>query len=101
MSRRPLATLALAALGLVLLSLPPAATAEGDTVTISGTAYEFNKVQKMLAGATIHVLEDPELTTTVADDGTYALEVPDGAAVTPYITADGYGTIYLQTFTPE
>jgi len=68
-------------------------------VTISGTAYEFNTVKNLLGGATVHVLEDPGLTTTVADDGTYALEVPDGAEVTPYITKDGYGTIHLQTFT--
>lgn len=79
----------------------PTATADGATVTMSGTAYEFNKVRTMLAGATIHVLEDPTLTTTVAEDGTYALEVPDGAEVTPYITKEGYGTIHLQTFTTD
>lgn len=100
------AALTTIALGMTLLPLagPPTATAdgagaEGGTVTMSGTAYEFNRVRTMLAGATIHVLEDPALTTTVADDGTYSLEVPDGAEVTPYITKDGYGTIHLQTFT--
>lgn len=95
------AALTALALGMTLLPFAGASTATADegTVTISGTAYEFNTVKKLLGGAVVHVLEDPALTTTVADDGTYALEVPDGAAVTPYITKDGYGTIYLQTFT--
>lgn len=104
MSRLHLASLTVAALGLALVPIAgvsSTATAEGGTVTMSGTAYEFNKVGTMLAGATVHVLEDPELTTTVADDGTYAIAVPDGADVTPYITADGYATIYLQTFTTD
>ena len=102
MSRLRLAPLAVAALALGLVPLVGAtstATAEQGTVTISGTAYEFDHIETTLGGAVIHVLEDPALTTTVAEDGTYALEVPDGAKVTPYITADGHGTIYLQTFT--
>ena len=97
---RTIALLALALLGTALpLAGTPTATADGGTVAISGTAYEFNNVRKLLGGATVHVLEDPALTTTVAEDGTYSLEVPDGAKVTPYITKEGYGTIYLQTFT--
>ncbi len=102
MSRLRLAPLAVAALALAVVPLAGAtstANAERGTVTMSGTAYEFDHVETTLPGATIHVLEDPDLTTTVADDGTYTLEVPDGAEVTPYITADGHGTIYLQTFT--
>ena len=106
MPRLALASLAAAALGLALVPLAGAtsatsAVAEEGTVTMSGTAYEFNRVHTLLAGATIHVLEDDGLTTTVADDGTYSLEVPDQAEVTPYITKDGYGTIYLQTFTTD
>lgn len=99
------AALTALALGMTLLPLAGAttatATADEGTVTMSGTGYEFNTVKKLLSGAVIHVLEDPALTTTVADDGTYALEVPDGAEVTPYITKDGYGTIHLQTFTTD
>lgn len=104
MHRLRLASLATLALGLALTPLTgatPAATAQDGTVTMSGTAYEFNRVTTLLPGATIHVLEDPELTTTVADDGTYTLDVPDDAQVTPYITQDGYATIYLQTFTTD
>lgn len=104
MPRLALASLAAAALGLALVPLTGASTsavADEGTVTMSGTAYQFNTVHTMLAGATIHVLEDEGLTTTVADDGTYALEVPDHAEVTPYITKDGYGTIYLQTFSTD
>ena len=88
---------------LLPLAGPSTATAssDGETVTMSGTAYEFNRVRTMLGGAVVHVLEDPTLTTTVAEDGSYALEVPDGAEVTPYITKEGYGTIHLQTFTTD
>src|SRR6478735_10897131 len=102
MSRLRLAPLAVAALALAVVPLAGAtstANAERGTVTMSGTAYEFDHVETTLPGAIIHVLEDPDLTATVADDGTYTLEVPDGATVTPYITADGHGTIYDQTFT--
>ena len=103
------AALAALALGMTLVPLagPPTATASsgrdegGATVTMSGTAYEFNRVRTMLGGAVIHVVEDPTLTTTVAEDGSYSLEVPDGAEVTPYITKEGYGTIHLQTFTTD
>ncbi len=103
MPRPRRAALTALALGMTLLPLAgtSTATAGEGTVTISGTAYEFNTVKNLLGGATVHVLEDPALTTTVADDGTYALEVPDGATVTPYITMDGYGTIHLQTFTTD
>mgnify|MGYP001022619096 CR=1 FL=1 len=104
MPRLTLASLAAAALGLALVPLSGASTsasADEGTVTMSGTAYEFNNVDQMLAGATIHVLEDDGLTATVADDGTYSLQVPDHAEVTPYITKDGYGTIYLQTFSTD
>ena len=102
MSRLPLASLAAAALGLALVpfvGVTTSAVAQDPTVTMSGTAYQFNTVHTMLAGATIHVVEDPDLTATVAEDGTYTLEVPDEADVTPYITDEGYATIYLQTFT--
>jgi hypothetical protein len=68
------------------------------TVTISGTAYEFGKAHTFLAGATVGVLEDRSAKATVAADGTYSITVRDAADVTPYIVADGYGTIYLQTF---
>lgn len=98
----PRRTAALAALALTAAVLVPGsgpATSAPSTVTMSGEAYEFNNVRTMLSGATIHVLEDPALTTTVAEDGSYTLEVPDQAKVTPYISKDGYGTIYLQTFT--
>lgn len=103
MSRLRIAALATVT-GLALLPVAVAtttATADEGMVTMSGTAYEFNNVKVLLGGATIHVDEYPDLTTTVADDGTYTLDVPDGAEVTPYITKDGYGTIYLQTFTTD
>ncbi len=68
-------------------------------VHLRGTAYEFNSVHTLLAGAIIRVAEFPQLRATVRADGTYDLAVPDRARVTPYIQAAGHHTIYLQTFT--
>jgi len=68
------------------------------TVTISGTAYQFASTHHFLVGGTVHVLEDKSATASVAADGTYTLTVKNNADVTPYVTADGYGTTYLQTF---
>lgn len=83
----------------VALALPAGAAGAGArTVQIRGTAYEFNNTGVRLAGATIRVAEHPRLRATTGRDGTYRLAVPDGARVTPYITADGYHTIHLQTF---
>jgi hypothetical protein len=44
------------------------------------------------------VAEYPRPRATTGRDGTYDLAVPDRRAVTPYIVAAGYHTIYLQTF---
>jgi hypothetical protein len=86
-----------AALGAVVLV--PAGLGAGRTVHLRGTAYEFNNVHTMLGGAIIRVAEYPQLKALVRPDGGYDLAVPDGARVTPYITAAGHHTIYLQTFT--
>ncbi len=101
--RRPLRLLAAAG----LLMAAPAAFAGAAfgtgtapaVVHLRGTAYEFNSVHTLLAGATIRVAEYPKLRATVRADGTYDLSVPDRARVTPYIQAAGHHTIYLQTFT--
>lgn len=78
-----------------------AAAAATATVTLSGTAYEFNNTTVKLAGAQIRVAEDPSLGATVRADGTYRLKVPDRRKITPYINAAGHHTIYLQTFTTD
>ena len=78
--------------------LATAAPAQAATVQLSGTAYEFNNVEVRLAGATIRVAERPGLRATTRDDGRYDLAVPDGARITPYIEAEGYRSIHLQTF---
>jgi hypothetical protein len=98
--RRRLLPVALPVL-LAAAALPGGAQAATKTVHMSGTAYEFNVVHVMLAGATIRVAEYPKLSATVASDGTYDLKVPDGKRITPYIVASGYHTIYLQTFTTD
>lgn len=87
-----------AAAALAPTAAPASGVAAARTVTFRGTAYEFNKVEVKLAGARIRVAEDPRLGATVRADGTYALKVPDGRRVTPYITAAGYHTIFLETF---
>jgi hypothetical protein len=75
-----------------------AASASARSVHIRGTAYEFNNTTVRLGGATIRVAERPRIRATVRRDGSYDLVVPDRAKITPYITAAGYHTIYLQTF---
>lgn len=92
------AILIAAALATLACALPPAAAARARTVRMSGTAYEFNRVAIRLGGATIRIAERPRLSATVAADGSYALNVPAHARITPYIVASGYHTIYLQTF---
>lgn len=82
------------------LALPSGAAAAPRTVTLSGTAYEFNNVKVLLGGAQVRVAEDPALRATVAPNGTYRLRVPASATVTPYIDKPGYHRIYLQTFKP-
>ncbi len=75
-----------------------AASASARPVHIRGTAYEFNNTKVRLGGATVRVAERPRVRATVRRDGSYDLVVPDRANITPYITAAGYHTIYLQTF---
>ncbi len=76
----------------------PASSHAASTVHLRGTAYEFNNVDELIGGATIRVAEDPRLSTTTKSDGTYDLEVPADEPVTPFISAPGYRTVYLQTF---
>jgi hypothetical protein len=90
-SRRALGATALAVLAI-------AASADARSVQIRGTAYEFNSAGVVIGGATIRVAERPRLRATTRPDGSYKLTVPDRATVTPYITASGYHTIFLQTF---
>lgn len=103
-SRFPLWLLALAGALAVPAIAMGALRAGGEaaaqpTVHLRGTAYEFNNVRKLLAGATIRVAELPRLKAVVRRNGTYDLAVPDRARITPYIRAAGHHTIYLQTFT--
>jgi hypothetical protein len=86
----------------------PDADGDPNTARLTGTAYTFNQcaaepeqTQCRIVGATIHLVEFPDLSTTTDDAGAYALDVPAGSTVTPYIVADGYRTIYLQTYTVD
>ena len=81
---------------LTCLALAVPVSARGR-VRLLGTAYEFN-TPITIAGATIRVAEIPRARARTRPDGSYRLAVPAHARVTPYIEADGYHTIYLQTF---
>lgn len=67
---------------------------------VRGTAYTFN-TSDPIPGATITVREIPGVQAITAADGSYELEVPLGATVTPFIVADGHHPISLQTFTVD
>ena len=89
----------------VLLLAPSGASAQSvkpvdeDTVTISGKAYEFNHMDRFIAGATIKVRELPGVAAVTDAAGDYELTVPDNTTVTPYIDPpEGYNQIDLQTF---
>ena len=75
-----------------------APTTEAPLAHIRGTAYTFNTPDP-IAGATITVDELPGVSATTAADGSYELELPVGATVTPYIEAADHFGIHTQTFT--
>ena len=89
---------AVIAVASVLSLFVTGARADAKGVHIRGIAYEFNNSDLRLAGATIRVAEQPRLHATTKRDGGYDLVVPDDTRVTPYISAAGYHSIYLQTF---
>jgi hypothetical protein len=72
--------------------------ASEGTVRLSGTAYIFGQPTP-LAGLTVAIAEFPELSTVTDEHGEFSLAVPDGVAVTPFGTLEGYATMHLQTFT--
>jgi hypothetical protein len=67
---------------------------------LRGTAYTFNTPDP-IAGATVKVHELPDVATVTAADGSYEIEVPLGATVTPYIEAEGHHSITVQTFVAD
>jgi hypothetical protein len=83
------------ALGVLAATADPAGGSR--PVTIKGTAYRFNDPEG-IPGAKIRAAGAPGAEATSRPDGSYALEVPDDTKVTPYIEAEGYHRIYLQTF---
>jgi hypothetical protein len=100
MSHRNLPLVAFALAGLIAV----AGCSDGtdgtvDTVHIRGVAYAFFGIDDHMPGSVVRIDEFPELSAPVAADGSYDIEVPDDAYVTPYIDPpEGYRRIYLQTF---
>lgn len=86
---------------LVLLCLPllviACADSETSTVTLSGTTYTFG-TPTPVAGATVHIAELPNLTTVSDADGSWAVDVPVGATVTPWVSSDNHVAMHAQTF---
>lgn len=71
----------------------------GDaTVVLSGNAYVKNSPQPVV-GAVVGVAEYPQLSTVTDADGAWAIEVPDAAAVTPYLQHPDFVPTYTETFT--
>jgi hypothetical protein len=77
-----------------------AANRANHRVLIKGTAYSFDN-QAPIAGATIQARGAPGAVATSDSRGHYRLDVPAGRKITPFIEADGYHGIFLQTFTPR
>lgn len=65
---------------------------DGPLALVSGKVFEFGPAPGgiSLDGATISVVEAPEYTTTVDDDGAFSLEVPSGAPLTFRVTQEGF-----------
>ena len=64
--------------------------ASGPLVTASGRAFIFGATTGSLAGATVHVVEAPELRTTTAADATFSLQVPSGGECSFAIEQPGF-----------
>jgi hypothetical protein len=80
---------ALALASLVSLSAPTgcsdSSSGQAGTVHIRGVVYAFFGIDDHLPGSVIRIDEYPQLEAPVAADGSYDIEVPDDALVTPYI----------------
>lgn len=65
---------------------------KGPSATITGQAFVFgpNGQGLMLGGATISVAESPEVTATVAADGTFTIAAPSGGPASFSLTQDGF-----------
>ena len=81
--------------------------APGATVSVSGIAWGFTLPGQggydLIAGATISVLEMPELSTTSDDEGAFTIEgIPVGAQATFVLEHSNYPLTYTKTHTiPE
>ncbi|MEO8700950.1 MAG: hypothetical protein ABI867_12960 [Kofleriaceae bacterium] len=65
---------------------------DGPPVHVAGIAFVFgpNSAGLTIDGATVSLAEAPEVSTTVAADGSFAFDVPSGAPATFSLTKDGF-----------
>ncbi len=76
-------------------------TGHEEIILVSGDAFAFGP-GIMISGATVSVLELPEMTTTTDADGHFELELPPGIDATFVFEREGYAKVYTKTFTlPE
>ena len=72
-----------------------------ETISVSGIAWVFRLgPYGRIDGATVSVLEHPDITTTTAADGTFTIEgVPVGSEATFVLSHDNHPLTYTKTFT--
>lgn len=89
-----------ALLAVLLLAASPAGAQTPEPVaSASGWASDFASFQALVGGV-VHVAEDPELTATVAEDGSWRIDgLPVGSEATFVLEASGQVPIQTATFT--
>ncbi|MCB9549174.1 MAG: carboxypeptidase regulatory-like domain-containing protein [Myxococcales bacterium] len=80
---------------------PDAAVADATAaLSVSGHAFSFSATGGPIGGATVRVLEAPDLSATTADDGSFRFDgLPDGSQVTLYLDGDDRPPIQTGTHT--
>ena len=72
-----------------------------NTVAVSGVGFEFGNNTTPIPGAIVSVAECPEVSAVTDDNGYYRLDVPDKAAVTPFVDYPGFPIMHLETLTTD
>lgn len=70
----------------------------GPKVQVTGKAFVFGPSGGSLAGATVSVVEAPEITSTIGADGTFALSVPSGGEASFVVKMPEYHDTQSATF---
>jgi len=68
-----------------------------DLTTIKGIGYDYSPEMTALVGATVSVVEYPNLKARVDKNGSFALKVPKNRSTTIVIDAPGHSRMYSDT----